>query len=136
MGLARLYEGAVTQRVFICLLLLLTSCAPLHHHESVAGDAGEVLFRVIAAPLTLGLSEFIQMHEAEQRLARQEREEWLRQLSPDERARQDQREAVGMIGLGLALSGSQHGQSTIQIYQAPTYPMMPLTSIDRSRVHR
>ena len=60
---------------------------------------------MIACPLTLCTSELILHMEHQQQLKQEAHDRWYQSLSPAERARQDQREAAAMMGLGLALSG-------------------------------
>jgi hypothetical protein len=114
-----------------CLFMLLTACASLHPHDSAWGDAGEVAIRVVIAPLTLGTSELILMADEKYQKDKQARQDWLNRMGPEERSRQDRRDAAAMLGLGMALSGSRPFQSLAPSNQAPAYPIMPLPQIDR-----
>jgi hypothetical protein len=93
-----------------------------------------VAFRVVAAPLTLGMTELILIADEKYQKEKQARQDWLNHMSPEERDRQDRRDAAAMIGLGLALQGSRPFQSTTPFMNQPTYPIVPITPVFRPPV--
>ncbi len=104
----------------LCLVLILSACAPLQPHESAWGDAGEVTLRVLACPLTVCLSEVELWSRAEQQQRQAAHARWYRSLSREEQDREDRREAAALQALGLALSGGGPVQARPHI--APVAP--------------
>jgi hypothetical protein len=104
----------------LCLVLILSACAPLQPHGSAWGDAGEVALRVLACPLTLCMSEAIVWQNAEQQQRQAAHARWYRSLSREEQDREDRREAAALQALGLALSGGGPFQARPRI--APVVP--------------
>lgn len=91
----------------------------------MTGDVGEVSWRVVAAPLTLGMSEIVLKGEYQNRLDREARQRWYNNLSPEQRAYEDRRQAAIMQSLGMALIGS----GPIVRMPAPVPPVSrPMTS--------
>lgn len=94
-------------RKLLCLFLFLylSACAPLSQHESRWEQVGEIAGRTIAAPLTLGASEWLFAIEAKSVRTRRADVAWYRSLPAEERDRVDRREAGRFQALGFALSG-------------------------------
>lgn len=86
-------------------MLLTSACAPLSSHNSALGTVGEVTGRVLLCPLTLCLSELMLAADYQDRQQRRAYNDWYWSLPPEERDREDRRQAARMQALGLALIG-------------------------------
>lgn len=110
----------------VIAVFLFSACAPLSHHESAWGDAGEVIGRTLLCPITLCTSELMYAADYDRRQQYERREAWLRSLPPEQRAEELQREAAALNALGLSLMGG----GPFPAYRPAPYlaPAMPSTA--------
>lgn len=115
----------------ILMSIILAACAPLSKHDSVLGDAGEVMGRAILCPVTLCLSE-MGFYDNWKRDQRQQRyAQWYQSLTPEQQDREDQRQHEQRIAatqaLGMAMIGgpilryTPPARITPPMHSMPTY---------------
>jgi hypothetical protein len=100
------YKGRIIimKQLFVWLLIAsLSACAPLSKHDSIVGDAGEVIGRTLLCPVTLCMSEVAFSLQEEQRQYRA----WYRQLSPEQQMLEDQRAHERGLAAMQAVSAMQ-----------------------------
>ena len=113
----------------LCLVTLtLVSCAPLNPHNTPMEHVGEVTLRVIAFPLTLGISESIVASErrmqAKDEVRQAERAYWLSTLPPEQRLYVDRQETLAARAALMGIAPIFHP------YTPPTYQSPVPTSAD------
>jgi len=113
----------------LCLVTLtLVSCAPLNPHNTPMEHVGEVTLRVIAFPLTLGISESIVASErrmqAKDEVRQAERAYWLSTLPPEQRLYVDRQETIAARAALMGIAPIFHP------YTPPTYQSPVPTSAD------
>lgn len=118
------------KHLLLSIVLLVTACAPLSKHDSILGDTGEVLGRAVLCPLTLCFSEigFYQKYKDEQRQEMYAR--WYQSLTPEQQAREDQRQHERSIAAMQALGYMQAHRPLFNLpppapVQSPAYNQQP-----------
>lgn len=76
----------------LSFMLMLTACAPLSKHDSVLGNAGEIIGRTLLCSVTMCLSEVHYYNVWKHPEQEAQYKAWFESLTPEERAREFQRQ--------------------------------------------
>lgn len=112
--------------LFLILAFLATACAPLSKHESVLGDAGEVIGRTLLCPVTFCFSEIGFYNNWKLEQEKLEYSRWYNALSDDEKNFEDLRQAHRYQLMGMIMHGRQFQPMTL----TPSAPFAPMHSIN------